>query len=137
MTYGAKVYHKQGGDEIVVGSGGRITIEPGGSIRDSGLLGSVAVAGGVLAIPVTHRNVMKTTGGVEALTLANGYPGQKLSIVLAVDGGDGTLTPATKTGFATIIFADAKDTVDLEYVDDTVGWIVTGTAGVPAPPVLT
>lgn len=92
-----------------------------------------------LAIPITNRICLKTTGAdAEALTLADGVPGQRLSIVLAVDGGgDGTLTPATCSGFATVVFADAGDIVDFEYVDDTVGWIITGSAGVVAPPVIT
>lgn len=98
--------------------------------------GSVAVAGGTLAIPLTHRYVAKTTGGVEALTLANGVPGQKLTISLVTDGGDGTLTPATRSGFATIVFADAGDTVTLEFVDSTVGWIITGAHGATAQPAL-
>jgi hypothetical protein len=99
--------------------------------------GSTTKAGGTLAVPITHRQVVMTTGGAEALTLANGAPGQRLNLVLGTDGGDGTLTPTTKTGFATIVFADAGDIVDLEYVDDTVGWILTGSAGVAAPPVIT
>lgn len=99
--------------------------------------GSVAVAGAALAIPVTHRYVAKTTGGAEALTLADGTPGQKLTISLVSDGGDGTLTPATCSGFATIVFADAGDTVTLEFIDATVGWIVTGAHGVTAQPALT
>lgn len=100
------------------------------------LLGKTTVAGAVLAIPVTHRFVSKTTTGVEALTLANGIPNQVLTISLVADGGDGTLTPTTKTGFATIVFADVKDTVTLEYIDDTVGWIILGAVGIPAPPVI-
>lgn len=101
--------------------------------------GGVAVAADVLAIPVTHRYVAKTTGGdAEALTLANGVPGQRLNIALVVDGGGtGTLTPATCSGFDTIVFADAGDIADLEYVDDTTGWILVGTAGIAAPPVTT
>ena len=98
--------------------------------------GSVAVAGGTLAIPVTHKIVLKTTGGAEALTLADGKPGQILVITLVTDGGDGTLTPSRKTGFLTIVFADAKDTASLQYVDDTIGWVILGTAGIPAPPVI-
>lgn len=97
---------------------------------------TAAKAGGTLAVPITARVITMTTGGAEALTLANGVPGQRICLTLVSDGGDGTLTPATKTGFSTIVFADVKDTADLEYVDDTVGWIVTGTAGIPAPPVL-
>jgi hypothetical protein len=92
-----------------------------------------------LAIPVTHAVVVKTTGAdAEALTLANGTAGQLLTITLGADGGgDGTLTPTTATGFVAIVFADAGDTATLLYVDDTVGWIVVGTAGVAAPPVIT
>jgi len=92
-----------------------------------------------LAIPVTHGVVAKTTGSdAEALTLANGEPGQLLKIYLATDGnGDGTLTPTTKSGFATIVFADAGDQVVLLYVDDTVGWVIVGAVGVAAPPVIT
>jgi len=81
--------------------------------------------------------VSKTTGGVEALTLADGVAGQRLSITLVVDGGAGTLTPATSTGWATIEFADAGDRAELEYVDDTVGWIIVGLSGVAGPPVTT
>ena len=97
---------------------------------------SVAVAGGTLAIPLTHNYVAKTTGGVEALTLANGKPGQVITIALVATGGNGTLTPATCSGFATIVFTAAGDNAALKYLDDTVGWVILGTAGVLAPPVL-
>ena len=82
------------------------------------------VAADVLAIPVNKAPVvLKTTGAdAEALTLANGKPGQVLCIQLDTDGGgDGTLTPATSTGFATIVFADAGDQASLQYLDDTLG----------------
>lgn len=98
--------------------------------------GTTTKAGGVLAVPITHRFVTMTTGGVEALTLANGVPGQIITLTLGTDGGDGTLTPATKTGFATIVFADAKDTATLQYVDDTIGWVLLGYYGTAAPPVV-
>lgn len=93
------------------------------------IAGATTKAGGTLAVPITARICTLTTGGAEALTLANGVPGQKLTLVFVTDGGDGTLTPTTKTGFATIVFRNVKDTVTLEYIDDTVGWIITGTAG--------
>lgn len=94
--------------------------------------GSVAVAADELAIPVTHRIVLKTTGAdAEALTLADGAPGQLLTVVLAVDGGGtGTITPSTCTGFATLAFADALDHATLEFVDSTIGWILVGQSGV-------
>lgn len=100
------------------------------------IAGATTKAGGVLAVPITHRVVTMTTGGVEALTLANGVPGQRITIILGTDGGDGTLTPATCTGFATIVFADAKDTASLEYIDDTIGWVLVGYYGTAAPPVV-
>jgi hypothetical protein len=96
-------------------------------------------AADVLAIPVTHAYVAKTTGGdAEALTLADGVPGQVLVVNLTTDGGgDGTLTPATKTGFLTIVFADAQDQAVLLYVDDSIGWILIGAKGATQPPVTT
>jgi hypothetical protein len=98
--------------------------------------GSTTKAGGTLAVPITHRFVTMTTGGVEALTLADGEPGQLITITLGTDGGDGTLTPARCTGFATIVFADPKDTATLLYVDDTIGWVLVGYYGTAAPPVV-
>lgn len=104
-----------------------------------GITGSTTVAADILAIPVTHAVVVKTTGADgEALTLADGTPGQLLTITLGTDGGgDGTLTPTTKTGYATIVFADAGDTATLKFVDSTVGWVIVGLAGVSAPPAIT
>ena len=110
-----------------------------GNLQDQFMvLGGTTSAAASLAIPVTHSYVAKTTGaGAEALTLANGVPGQIITISLVVDGGGtGTLTPATKSGFVSIAFADAGDTASLLYVNDTVGWVILGTAGVAAPPAI-
>ena len=99
--------------------------------------GSTTKAGGTLAIPLTHSVVAMTTGGVEALTIANGTDGQVLVVYLATDGGTGTLTAATAstgTGWATIIFADAGDRAVLQYVDSTIGWVILGLSGVAGPP---
>ena len=97
------------------------------------------LAADVLVIPITHPYVQKTTGAdAEALTLADGVAGQGLLMELGTDGGgDGTLTPATATGWATIVFADAGDRATLMYVDDTVGWTIIGLSGVAGPPVTT
>ncbi len=98
-----------------------------------------AIAADALVMTLTNRYIAKTTGGdAEALTLADGVAGQLLTISIVVDGGGtGTLTPDTMSGFATIILADAGDTVTLQYVDDSVGWIIVGMTGVAAPPVIT
>ena len=143
MTYAPKVYMEQGGDAMVIRTGGALKVGDDEKSVDLNQLppvlsGNVAVAADALVIPVTHRHVSKTTGAdAEALTLADGTPGQELTITLvAAGGGAGTLTPATCTGFATIVFADAGDIATLKYVDDTVGWVIQGTAGVAAPPAI-
>lgn len=154
MSYQPNNYREQGGNRQVVRTGGEIDFEDGVGLKINGtdvtakleavaganLTGAATTsAADSLAIPVTHRVVAKTTGAdAEALTLANGVAGQRLLIYLVVDGGgDGTLTPTTKTGFATIVFADAGDYATLEYVDDTVGWILVGHGGLTAAPVVT
>jgi len=106
-----------------------------GSALGVNLDASASKAGGVLAVPVTAHYVALTTGGAEALTLADGVPGQTITIALVSDGGDGTLTPATASGFTSIVFADAGDVAALKFIDSTVGWVILGTAGVLAPPV--
>ncbi len=100
--------------------------------------GSVAVAGDDLIIPVTNGVVLKTTGGDgEALSLADGTKAQLLVITLVTDGnGDGTLTPTTATGWATIVFADVGDTAVLLYID-SLGWVIIGLHGTAAPPAFT
>lgn len=100
---------------------------------------TVAMAAAALAVPVTHPIVLKTTGaGAEALTLANGIPGQTLIVNLVTDGGgDGTLTPANATGFTNVVLADAGDQVVLLYIDDTVGWVLISATGAAGPPVIT
>lgn len=130
------VYMEQGGDTLVVASGGTIEMQSGATLTDSRFSGSTTVAADALVIPVTHRMVVKTTGAdAEALTLANGVAGQRLTVTLGTDGGGtGTLTPATATGFVSVAFADAGDTATFEYVDDTAGWILVGCYGATAQP---
>lgn len=109
-------------------------------LTEYGTSAATTVAADVLAIPLTHPIVAKTTGAdAEALTIADGsYPGQTVRIYLATDGGgDGTLTPTTATNWATIVFADAGDQATLGWVDDTVGWIILEMSGVAGPPVKT
>lgn len=148
MSYNTLNYTEPGGEVDVFGGTADFT----GTIKRSGTdvsdafdaavatptTGSAAVAADALAIPLTAQYVAKTTGAdAEALTLANGTAGQVLVISLVVDGGGtGTLTPTTASGFVSIDFADAGDTVALKYIDDTVGWVILGAAGVAAPPAI-
>ena len=90
--------------------------------------GTVTSLSGAGAVPVTASTVRLTTTAADALTLANGTNGQLLTIVMVVDGGDGTLTPTTKTGFATITFGDVGDAVTLQYFT-TLGWMIVSNYG--------
>ena len=102
--------------------------------------GSIAVAAQTLVAPLTHSVIEKTTDNTsdDALVVANGKPGQELTIILIEDGGkDCDVTPTTTTGFITVALDDVKDTVTLEYIDDTVGWIVIGATGTAANPLIT
>ena len=118
---------------------GAVTI--GGALTVTGALtiGSLAAPlifsvtdtlSGVGAIPATSAVTLFTsTGASQALTLADGTHGQIKTIVHAVDGGSGILTPTTKTGFTTITFTAAGDSATLMFLT-TRGWIILGTRGV-------
>lgn len=92
------------------------------------VIGSTTTRSGAGAVPITAATVKLTTTGANALTLANGADGQILSIVMVVDGGDGTLTPTTKTGFSTITFDAVGDSVTLQYFT-TLGWMILSNNG--------
>ena len=94
------------------------------------------LAADAVVMLLTHPLITKTTGNdAEAWTLADGIPGQTLTIHLDTDGGgSGTLTPATSSNWSTILFADAGDQATLLYVDDTVGWLIISVFGLTAQP---
>ena len=92
------------------------------------VFGTVTTRSGAGAVPVTAGTVRLTTTGTDALTLANGTNGQLLTIIMVVDGGEGTLTPTTKTGYNTIAFNDVGDTIVLQYLT-TLGWMIISNYG--------
>lgn len=143
-TYGDKLRQVDGDLIAKIDSDGSIVVQKNMSNTTDAAVsqsqtGTAAVAADVLAIPLTSGIVQKTTGAdAEALTLADGYPGQVLNINLVVDGnGDGTLTPATATGWATVVFADAGDAITVKFIDSTVGWIILSAYGLTAQPTIT
>lgn len=95
--------------------------------------GTVGTRSGPGAVPITSGTVRLTTTGADALTLANGTNGQLLTIVMVVDGGTGTLTPTTKTGYASIDFDDVGDAVTLQYFT-TLGWMIVSNYGATVTP---
>ena len=89
---------------------------------------SIQTLTGAGAVDVTSAVTKLVTTGANALTLANGTNGQLKTICMITDGGDGTLTPTTKTGFTTITFNDVGDSVQLQYFT-TQGWICIANNG--------
>ena len=96
------------------------------------LIGTPDTRTGAGAVSVATLTTKIVTGGVaDALTLADGTAGQIKTIVLDVvtTGGDtAVLTPATKTGFTTVTFAAAGNTVTLQFFA-TRGWMVIASFG--------
>lgn len=79
------------------------------------------------AIPLTKDVIIiDTTSGVQALTLADGYMGQKMDIMMKTDGGnDSVITPANLSAGTTITFDDVGDSARLVF--DGVSWQTIGT----------
>lgn len=95
-TYQPKVYRKQGGDELVVASGGKITVESGGLITGDGFVVG-AVDDVTIEVNVSDEIAVKD-GGIDTAQLADeGVLGAKLGVgllhVSLVDGQDETSGP--------------------------------------------
>lgn len=102
--------------------------------------GATSIASTVNAIPVGFGFVRivatsNSDAAFTAKTLANGTPGQYLTIYMAglsptgaVTGGNATITPTTSTGFNSIKMSAVNDVITLHFMDTTIGWtIVTWT----------
>jgi hypothetical protein len=75
---------------------------------------------------LTHPIVLvNSNDNAVALALPDGEKGQMLTIISA-DANDIAVTPATSTLFATVVLAIVGDQCTLQYVDDTVGWMIVG-----------
>lgn len=123
------------GNLQVAGGAGLVSDTLAGQAQFIPAADQAAVTGGTLIIPLTPYSSLKTTGGAEALTLANGtLVGQLKRILLVATGGDGTLTG---TGFASIVFSAVGDEAILAW--DGTGWLVVETnnaLGTAATPVV-
>lgn len=104
-----------------------LTVDDPVVLDGKNIQGDVQSFSGAGAIPVTGAIVKLTTTGVNALTLADGTDGQILTIVMIVDGGNGTLTPANPAGFATIQFNDVGDTATLVFTNSK--WYIISNNG--------
>ena len=105
------------------------TIRTDANLNVGGIItGDVQALSGAGAVNVTSMHTdFTSTGGAQALTLANGAAGQTKTICHVVDGGSGVLTPTTKIGFSTITFTNVGDSVTLRYTAS--GWAIVGIFG--------
>lgn len=70
-----------------------------------------------------------TSAGAHTVTLADGsFAGQEKTIILSVDGGTVTLTPANFADGTSLTFADALDTATLVF--DGSDWNLAAASGV-------
>jgi hypothetical protein len=87
-------------------------------------------AGGTDAIPLNANVVDITLAGAtdNDFTLADGTPGQVVTVVCSVMGGagEGVLTPDTFANGSTATFTAALQSIVLAWVP-TLGWISVGT----------
>ena len=91
--------------------------------------GGVQSLSGAGAVDLTNLITELTTTGTDALTLADGTTSGQIKIVnMIVDGGDGTLTPATFANGTTITFDAVGESATLVW-NSTIGWVATSTVG--------
>jgi len=98
-----------------------------------GLTGAQSLSGAGAVNVTSSVTKFTSTGGAQALTLANGTDGQIKLIIHVVDGGSGVLTPTTKTGFTSLTFTNAGDSATLIY-STTIGWTILAINGATITP---
>ena len=121
-------------------SGGQITND--GSVWTFNVLlagignsGATSMTTADLAIPLAYGFVKKaieqTDTAFIAGTLADGVPGQMLTLYITAQHGSQvyTVTPATSSQFVTIGFDAVGETATFLYIDDTEGWVVWSYTG--------
>ena len=86
------------------------------------------VVTGTTAIPVGY-SIIKLVGSGTAKTLANGTAGQILTIICVDYVSAVTVTPATSTGWLSASLGANGQTLILQYVNDTYGWLIVGISG--------
>lgn len=92
----------------------------------------LTVAGAVSL--VTSLTYLDSTAGAMAMTLADGSAGQEKTIIMTVDGGDATVTPANFLNGTAIVFNDVGDAVTLRF--DGTNWIIADRFQADAGPII-
>lgn len=97
-TYGPKVYHKQGGDELVVASGGTLTVEDGGSLALSGGISGPAetlAAADTLTAAESGKTVFLSASTEFAVTLPAPAAGLRYTFIVAAAPSGASYTIVT------------------------------------------
>lgn len=127
-----------GTNAVITADGSIYNINCSPNLNTTGVANGGAVSMTTLdsAVSIAYSYTRKAiaslaSGGTQTGTLANGYPGQMMTILITTVGSSGTwtLTPTTSTGWASLKFTAAKDLAVLLYVNDTVGWVVASYDG--------
>lgn len=79
---------------------------------------------GAGVIDLENLTTKWTTTGADAATLADGFESQLKCVVMVVNGGNGTLTPANLGVGTTITFDAVGDSVMLQFLDGN-WWILS------------
>lgn len=97
-------------------------------IRDTKTINVTTITAVTAAIPLTADVVLfDTTLGASTSTLADGYEGQVIQLLMTVDGGDQVLTPANLLGGTTITYGDVGDATTLRFSSGS--WAVIANNG--------
>jgi hypothetical protein len=105
---------------------GAVTV---GATYGATITGGVQSLSGAGAVDLTNLVTELTTTGTDALTLADGTTSGQVKIInMIVDGGDGTLTPATFASGTTITFDAVAESATLVW-NSTIGWVATSVQG--------
>ena len=118
------------GDRLILGSESspRALFPVGGGQQNIASYEKVSTTGATVIDPAVGTTLL-TTGGVHALSLADGtYAGQQKRIYMVATGGDGTLTPANFADGSTITFDAIGDWCDLIF--DGTNWNLAAYTGI-------
>ena len=131
-------YKVKSGDTLALGDSSNTVSIPGAASITGAITATAGVAATYESVSTTGTsdvvNPAKTysfvtTTGAHTVTLADGsYAGQVKTIILSVDGGDMTLTPANFADGTSLTFADALDTATLVF--DGSDWNLAAASGV-------
>ena len=124
-TYGPKVYHRQGGDVLVVASGGAANVESGGALNvESGASVNIAAGATLTNLGATTRRVITTATNLVLTAAESGA----IVITTAVDIN--VTLPSTAAGLWYTILAGVASTttgvqIDPAALDKIIGAGVT------------